>query len=196
MDWSTLFSPTNVAAFLGGAVGMQALQYAAKWMDGVGSDFVVTEVKKLQAKIEATSAGKILSQFSAEQALWKLIEAEVPVVFAKLDADVKLLITSGDLTKVNWAQIGKDIWAGIRDQAQGGMTDYLAHGAIQDGEELAGMIAQKIFARFHMNVALTAANPAPVQSTTTTTVAAPIPADSGAAGGTVSQSVTQPTGAK
>lgn len=176
MDWSAILNIHNLAVGLGSIIGVQLLAFFAKWFDANGATVIQAEIKKLQAAVEASSAGKIAMQFNAEAAIFKLIQDEIPIVFLKLENDVRAAIVAGDLTKVDWAKVGKDIWAGIRDQAQGGLNDYVAHSAVGDGEKLCAMIAERIFAKFHMNVALAAGNPTPVVSTTNPVVTTSTPA--------------------
>lgn len=174
MDLASIFTLHNIALVLTGAVGLQILSFLGQWLSGSAVvPFIQAEITKAQQALEATSVGKITAQFHAESALFKLAEDEVSVVFSKLNAETQALIKSGDLTKVDWAAFGKDMWAGIRDQAQGGLNDYLAHSAIYDGATFCAKVAQIIFSKLHLTAAITApivVAAAPGTTTSTTAV--------------------------
>lgn len=133
----------GVIAFLIGVVGVGIVKWLAGWINGKGVELVQAELKKLQEKLNENS---VLSQIQADDALIEIAEHAIPEVLAEITDTLKNDLKDGKLDKVDWADLGKRLWAKIEPQVRGGVNDYLKTSSFQDGQTLAAMVLKRFFA--------------------------------------------------
>jgi len=134
----------HVAVGLGGGLLIMLLQWAAKWLDSKGSDFVIAELRKVQAKINENS---LMGQIQADDAVEAILEKCIPSVIATLDATLQKDLADGKLDKADWIGIGMKVWAAAKPQIEGGAHDYLKASSFKDAEVLAMIVAKRFFTK-------------------------------------------------
>lgn len=169
MDFSQLTQGHVLASVLG-ILLLQALQWASKWLDGKGVDFVKAELEKLRTKMNENS---ILSQIQADDAVINILEACLPDVVHELGADVQQALADGKIDKADWVMIGTKVWEKAKPQIQGGANDYIKASSFSDGAAIAQIIAKRFFVKQSLAVKGVIVEPARADSTppTTATVA-------------------------
>jgi hypothetical protein len=134
----------HIAACLGGGMFVMLLQWVAKWLDSKGSDFVIAELRKLQAKANENS---VVGQIAADDAVEGILEKCIPDVIHTLDATVQQDLADGKIDKADWIGIGQKLWATAKPQVQGGVNDYLKNSSFKDAEVLAMAVAKRFFTK-------------------------------------------------
>ncbi len=112
------------------------------WADSKGLQFLIAEMEKLRA---LSNSNNVLSQLKCDDALIDLVEQILPESVHDADEAVKTALAAGDIHKVDWTALGKDIWSKAKAHVVGGANDYLKNSSFSDGEALAAMIAKRFF---------------------------------------------------
>lgn len=112
------------------------------WADSKGIQFLIAEMEKLRA---LSNSNSVLSQLQCDDALIDLCEQIIPESIHEADDAVKTALAAGDIHKVDWTALGKDIWGKAKGHVEGGANDYLKNSSFKDGEVLAAMIAKRFF---------------------------------------------------
>jgi hypothetical protein len=138
MDWKV------VAFGLGGMLLMRLCQWAGKWFDDKGAEFVKAELQKLGEKLNQNS---ILSQIQADDACIKIVENALTVVIPTLGKEVAALLSDGKITAEERKAILATIWAEAEPQIKGGANDYLKQSSFADAKVLVELVIKRFFAK-------------------------------------------------
>ncbi len=125
-----------------GAVVTGSLAWLAKKLDTSGGAFVVKELEKLRVKANENS---ILSQLACDDALINILEDSIPLVLSELDDETQKALAAGSIEAVDWTAFGKNLYAIVKDNVEGGINNYLTNSSHADGQVLASLIAKRFF---------------------------------------------------
>lgn len=146
IDFSGL-SLGHALALAGGMLLLMALQWASKWIDSKGVEFVKGELEKLRTKANENS---LLGQIAADDAVINILEASLPEVLHEAGDEVQQAVATGNLKNFPWQTLAQNLWAKAKPQVEGGVHNYIAQSSFRD----ATVIAQQVIKRFLAKKAL------------------------------------------
>ncbi len=110
------------------------------WFDNWTEDYLHGKLEAFRADLHAN---EITSQLAASDALCNILESFLPEVLHGLEDTAKTEISQGKISSLDWTDLGKQLWAKARAEAEAGITNYMHESGEKDGEVLAAIFTKK-----------------------------------------------------
>lgn len=115
---------------------------ALSWLENNSLTTLKAELEKLRADLHANP---VTDQLAASDAIVNILEEFIPEVINGLDETIKVEISTGKISSLDWKALGATLWAKGRSEIETGVTNYMQVSGEKDGEVLAAIVAKKFF---------------------------------------------------
>lgn len=113
---------------------------ALSWLENGSIETLKGELEKLRM---ALHANPVTDQLAASDAIVNILEDYLPEVILELDDTIKVEISNGKISSLDWKSLGASLWAKARAEIETGVTNYMQTSGEKDGEVLAAIVAKK-----------------------------------------------------